>query len=52
MMRKVVFFIVVFSLFCSILKIKPVQASVEKLIDSYQVAPVLAPWYEDATDQM
>ena len=51
-MRKVVFFIVVFFLFCSIFKIESVQASVEKLIDSYQVAPVLAPWYADAADQM
>ena len=50
-MRKVLFFIVVFSLFCSMLKIKPLQASVEKLIDSYQVAPVLAPSYQDTADQ-
>ena len=51
-MRKIVFFIVVFSLFCGMLKLKPVQASVEKLIDSYRVAPVLAPWYEEAADEI
>jgi len=50
-MRKVLFFIVVFSLFCSMLKLKPVRASVDKLIDSYKVAPVLAPWYEDIADE-